>query len=175
MRRLLLSISVVTLGLAVWALPSLAAHHRSSATGAKGARATGRRAAVASQAPFFQASLAPSVPADPMIDGAKPGAAPWILDTGRVDIAAGGQTTVDLTGFVIPGKGVGPVKTLSASLFCGGATKPAATTGQAALSASGDAHLSARLSLPATCLAPTVLVHPNGATGSYVAASGWAR
>ena len=67
------------------------------------------------------------------------------------------------------------MKTISASLFCGADTDiaAAATTDQVPLSADGDARIRDRVTLPATCLAPIVLVHPNGGLGRYIAVSGW--
>jgi hypothetical protein len=44
----------------------------------------------------------------------------------------------------------------------------------APLSSAGDATIDAKVRLPRSCLAPIVLVHPNGQAGAYVAASGWA-
>jgi hypothetical protein len=67
------------------------------------------------------------------------------------------------------------VKTISASLFCGADanTTPAATTGQVPLSTDGDARIRQQVTLPATCLAPIVLVHPNGAMTRYISVTGW--
>jgi hypothetical protein len=68
-----------------------------------------------------------------------------------------------------------PVTTVSASLFCGADTSatPAVTTGQVPISPEGDAKIHQRVTLPATCLAPIVLVHPNGATARYISLTGW--
>jgi hypothetical protein len=62
---------------------------------------------------------------------------------------------------------------VSASLFCGDSTTPSATTQQVPLSNEGNAEIETRLSLPATCLGPVVLVHPNGNVHAYIAATGW--
>jgi hypothetical protein len=41
------------------------------------------------------------------------------------------------------------------------------------LSSSGDARIDARVDLPSKCLAPAVLINPNGNTAAYIAASGF--
>jgi hypothetical protein len=50
---------------------------------------------------------------------------------------------------------------------------PAFTTGQVPISADGDARIRQHVTLPATCLAPIVLVHPNGGTTRYISVTGW--
>ena len=63
--------------------------------------------------------------------------------------------------------------TVSASLYCGAATTASGTTPSVPISRSGDADIAAQLSVPATCLAPSVLIHPNGAGAVYIAANGF--
>lgn len=76
-------------------------------------------------------------------------------------------------GLVIRGTtGPGPVSSIGASIFCGSDTAPAVRSQQVPLSARGDAHLDASTSL-AKCLAPVVLVHPNGDPTHYIAVSGF--
>jgi len=126
-------------------------------------------------------SLAPSVPSDPAVHGVAAGALPWVLDRGTVRLQAGGRLRVELRGLVIPiahgGLPAGtarPVTTVSASLYCApDAAAAAATTAAAPISESGDATIDDTIALPAGCLAPTVLVHPNGGAGAYIAATGW--
>ena len=132
-------------------------------------------------AKIFSASLVGSQLADPPIHGVIRGGAPWVLDRGRVQLAANGEIKVQLRGLVIPithgtfpANTARPVTTVSASLFCApDASGPAATTDAVPISADGDARIQDTLTLPATCLAPTVLVHPNGGTGAYIALPGW--
>jgi hypothetical protein len=64
---------------------------------------------------------------------------------------------------------------VSASLFCGADSErtPAFTTAAVPISEHGDARIRQNVTLPATCLAPIVLVHPNGGTARYIAVSGW--
>ena len=41
------------------------------------------------------------------------------------------------------------------------------------ISTSGDARIGGQFTLPAKCLAPSVLIHPNGSSTTYIAASGF--
>ena len=66
----------------------------------------------------------------------------------------------------------GPVTTIKASIFCGSDTAPAFLSPSAPLSAHGNASLKVPVSL-SKCLAPVVLVHPNGDTTHYIAVSGF--
>jgi hypothetical protein len=126
-------------------------------------------------AKVFASSLAPSVPTDPAFHGKTAGGVPWSLERGHVAISRKG-VRLRLEGLVITGTdSARPVTTISASLFCGAdaITTPAATTAAVAISEDGDARIRERIALPATCLAPIVLVHPNGNTARYIALSGW--
>jgi hypothetical protein len=126
---------------------------------------------------LVRTTLAPSVPApaDPVIDGASPGGVPWVLQRGEARLRSDGDLRVELRGLLIPSGQfagtTGPVHTVSASLYCGGNVQ--GTTAQFPLSPQGDAELEGMVTVPATCLVPTVLVHPNGGAGAYIAASGF--
>ena len=126
----------------------------------------------------FRSTLAPSVPADPALHGVTPGAAPWVLDRGSVRIDRRGRVELRIRGLVIPdppGNGTpGPVQTVSASLYCGADTEtaPADTTEADDIDRDGDARIRDDLDVPEKCLAPIVLVHPNGDTAHYIAATG---
>jgi hypothetical protein len=65
------------------------------------------------------------------------------------------------------------VKTISASLYCGGNPTAVGTSGAVPLSSDGDAQIAAALSLPAKCQIPALLIHPNGGLGAYIATSGF--
>ncbi len=130
---------------------------------------------------LLTSTLAPSVPADPAIHGVAAGGAPWVLHRGSIRLKANGSVRVEIEGLVIPiahgafpaGTAL-PVTTVSASLYCAPDASPAAvTTHAAAISASGNATIVDKVTLPATCLAPIVLVHPNGVAAVYIAATGW--
>lgn len=121
---------------------------------------------------LFSASLAPSVPTDPVFHGIAPGGVPWVLDSGSVRVKADGELDLRVRGLVIPTLGTaGPVTTVSASLLCG--TDDRVTTETVPLSTSGDARIDTTVALPASCLAPIVVLHPNGGVTRYIAVSGW--
>lgn len=129
---------------------------------------------------FLTSSLAPSQPADPALHGVSAGAVPWVLDRGKLELKRRGRLELRVRGLVIPsppGDGTpGAVTTVSASLFCGADsnTTPADTTDAVPISRRGNARIRDRsFAVPETCLAPVVLVHPNGNTARYIAVSGW--
>ncbi|HEY2006300.1 MAG TPA: hypothetical protein VGG87_07600 [Solirubrobacteraceae bacterium] len=126
---------------------------------------------------LLKTSLAPEVPSDPVLNGAIPGNAPWVLKRGEARLARDGDFRVSLRGLVIPvapANGTpGPVVTVSASLYCGAATTATGTTPSVPISRAGNADMFGHFRVPAKCLAPTVLIHPNGAAGAYIAASGF--
>jgi hypothetical protein len=126
---------------------------------------------------LLDTSLAPSVPSDPVLNGASAGGAPWVLQRGDAVLKRDGRLVVRIRGLVIPtapGNGTpGPVMTVSASLYCGGASTATGTTPSVPISSGGDASMEGPVSLPAKCLTPTVLIHPNGAAGVYIAATGF--
>ncbi|HEX8854594.1 MAG TPA: hypothetical protein VF752_03265 [Thermoleophilaceae bacterium] len=131
-------------------------------------------------APLIKESLAPSQPTDPAFHGVSPGAAPWVLKRGEVRLKSDGKLTLRVKGLVIPiapGNGTpGPVNTISASLYCGADTNTTATdtTDQVPISRKGDARIKDKtFTVPATCLAPVILVHPNGDGTHYIAVDGW--
>jgi hypothetical protein len=148
---------------------SAAGHGR----GDGGDRGSGGQSAKA----LLDASLAPSVPSDPVLNGASAGGAPWVLERGEAVLTRDGRLRVRVRGLVIPtapGNGTpGPVTTVSASLYCGASSTATGTTPSAPISTDGDASMEGQVSVPAKCLAPTVLIHPNGAAGVYIAATGF--
>jgi hypothetical protein len=124
------------------------------------------------------ASLAPSQTTDPAFHGVTPGAVPWVLRRGDVELSRN-RLELEVRGLVIPnppGDGTaGPVKTVSASLYCGADSNatPADSTAAAPLSPSGNARIRDRsFATPDSCLAPLILVHPNGDTTHYIAVEG---
>ena len=131
--------------------------------------------------PFLSSTLAPSLTTDPAIHTVAAGGLPWMLDRGSVRLKADGSIRIQIRGLVIPiahgtlpaGTAL-PVTTVSASLYCAPDSSAAvATTTAVPISASGDATIRDTITLPATCLAPIVLVHPNGSATAYSAATGW--
>src|SRR5262245_44963461 len=129
---------------------------------------------------LLRASLAPSMTTDPTFHGVTPGGAPWVLDRGEVRVRLDGRFELRVRGLVIPNPPgddtPGPVQTISASLFCGADadTMAADTTDQVPIDDDGDARIrDDDFDVPDTCLAPVVLVHPNGNAAAYIAVSGW--
>jgi hypothetical protein len=130
----------------------------------------------------YSSALVGSLVGDPAIHGANAGGAPWVIDRGRARIGADGRISVVVRGLVIPvahgtfpANTARPVTTVTASLYCGGdaTTTAAATTKSVSISEDGDARITDKIALPATCLNPTVLVHPNGGAAAYIALPGW--
>ncbi len=119
---------------------------------------------------LLRAPVAGSLTTDSPVFDVPPGGAPWVVDRASVRVKDDGRITLRLRGLVIPGVGVGPVTTVSASVACGG--EIADTTKSVPLAADGDARLHDRLVLPERCIAPVVMVHPNGNTGAFIAISG---
>jgi hypothetical protein len=128
-------------------------------------------------ATVLKTTLAPSVPSDPALHGAAAGGAPWVLRRGEARLRRDGRLAVRVRGLVIPGapgNGTpGPVTTVNASLYCGNDTTAVGTTPSVPISRAGDARMAGQFTLPAKCLAPVVLVHPNGNGAAYIAASGF--
>jgi hypothetical protein len=127
-------------------------------------------------ATVLRTTLAPSVPSDPSFHGVAPGGVPWVIEHGSAQLKANGELEVEIEGLVIPSLGTaGPVGSVSASLYCGPdtTTAAAAVTGTVPLSQQGDAQIDAHVSLPSNCLAPILLINPNGGAARYIAVSGW--
>lgn len=129
------------------------------------------------RARLIATTLAPSQPTDPTFHGVKPGGAPWILKRGEVRLGRSGKLDLFVRGLVIPSSGTArPVTTISASLYCGADsnTTAAATSQQVPITSTGNARIhDASFTIPSTCLAPVILVHPNGSATVYIALDGW--
>lgn len=128
--------------------------------------------------PLFRSTLAPSDPTDPAFHGIKPGGVPWVLRRGDVRLNVDGEIRVKVRGLIIPALGTADgVTSISASLLCGADAQagPTATTPTEPLSAAGNGEIEATLTLPATCLAPIVVVHPGANTTRWIAVTGWKR
>lgn len=127
--------------------------------------------------PLLRVSLAASLPTDPAIHGVTAGTNPWAIDRGVAVVRERGRVRATVRGLILTegqfAGTAGPVTSISASVYCGADSTPAvATTPAAPLSLDGDGETVARVTLPDDCLAPTVLVHPNGNTAVYIAAAG---
>ena len=131
-------------------------------------------------APLLNESLAPSQPTDPSFHGVNPGQVPWVLSRGNVRLKRDGKFRLSLRGLVIPpptgNNTPGPVTTVSASLYCGADSDTTAvdTTPAVPITSSGDARIrDDSFATPSTCLAPVILLHPNGNMAAYIAVDGW--
>jgi hypothetical protein len=128
---------------------------------------------------LFASKVVASQLSDPMIHGVTRGGLPWVMDRGEARLRRNGRLQVRVRGLVIPvpqGDGTpGPVTTITAALYCGDDTTAAAETAPIPLSRTGNARIDERITLPSTCLAPVVLVHPNGSDGAYIAVTGFGR
>jgi hypothetical protein len=129
--------------------------------------------------PLIKESLAPSHLGDPTFHGVSPGSAPWQLRFGDVRVKRDGHLDLRVKGLVIPSLGTpGLVTTISAALYCGADADgmAAATTPQVPLSRRGSARIhDTSFSVPATCLAPLILVQPHGPgvpANAYIAMDG---
>ena len=94
---------------------------------------------------ILRASIDGSQVSDPMLFGAKPGGAPWVIDEGQARLSRGGSLRVEVEGLVIPGRG-NPLPALSASVACGGTV--VATTATVPFSTGGVARISAHDTQP---------------------------
>jgi hypothetical protein len=102
---------------------------------------------------------------------------PWELKRGQVRIKRNDKLNLRVKGLVIPAMGTpGGVNTVSASLYCGADSETAAadTTQEVPISRKGNARIhDTSFDVPDTCLAPVVLLHPNGNAANYIAVDGW--
>ena len=165
---------VAALALAVGAIGAAASNGHDDKGKSQHAKKHAKR-----HADLINASLAGSQVGDPVFHGVSPGGAPWVLKRGQVEVQKRGRLDLTVKGLVIPGapgNGTpGPVTTISASLYCGADanTTAADTSKSVPISRKGNATIHDRsFTVPATCLAPVVLVHPNGAATTYIALDG---
>lgn len=120
------------------------------------------------------------------VGGVAAGGAPWVVGQGKVSLQGSGEIQVEVSGLVI-GAGanvpanlvgtVGTVARVTASVVCGGSGGTiAATTPSVPLSGSGNASIEATVMLPASCIAPVVLVRVFNTTtsvsGPFIAVNG---
>lgn len=124
---------------------------------------------------LLRSDLVGSTPAPdgPTLFGVTPGTSPWVSRPGSVRLSSDGQIDITVRRLVIPtapANSTNPVPQLSASIVCNGAV--VASTASVPFDIRGNAKIETNVSLPSPCLAPAVLIHPNTATGVYIAANG---
>ena len=124
--------------------------------------------------PLLQQRLIGSILSDPPIHGVTRGGVPWV-GIGRATLKRHGRFEVRIRGLLVAGtNNTGPVTTVTASLYCAPDSSAAVfTTTSEPLSSRGDARIRQHVTVPARCLAPVVLVHPNGGAGAYIMATGF--
>ncbi len=134
---------------------------------------------------LFRSSLSPSTPDDPMFHGVAPGGVPWVLERGfvkledsRIELRVRGlvipiEHTVGGTTF--PAGTALPVTTVSAALYCDGDMNlsPAFTSSSVPISPHGNARIKESVTIPGSCQAPIILLHPNGIGAAYIAVTGF--
>jgi len=135
----------------------------------------------------FESSVVGSTPGA-TIGGVMSGGAPWTVAQGEASVSASGKIEVDVRGLLLATGApanlvgtVGPVQMVAASLVCGGSGGVvAASTDGVPLSTTGRAEIEANITLPATCMAPVVLVRvftntaaPGSQLGPFIAVTGF--
>lgn len=121
-------------------------------------------------------NLVGSILADPPIHGVTRGGVPWELRRGGATLDRDGRFKLRVRGLVIAGTdNPDGVTSITASLFCAPDSNaaPAFTAGPVPLSSGGNARIRQHVTVPSRCLAPVVLVHPNGNAARYIALSGF--
>lgn len=119
-----------------------------------------------------------------IIGGILSGGAPWTVREADASLSDDGKLKVEVEGLLIAaGTGippalvgtVGPVKMVAASLVCAGSGGAvAASTGPVPFDSMGNAEIKASVMLPASCIAPVVLVRvANAGLGPFIAATGF--
>jgi hypothetical protein len=138
---------------------------------------------------FFASSVVGSTPGV-TVAGVAAGDVPWTVKAAVANVAPNGQISVKLIGLLIAAAQgvpanlvgtVGPVQEVAASLVCGGSGGTvAASTGGFPLAADGNATIAAKVTLPAECQAPAVLVRifdaavaANAQLGAFIALTGF--
>ncbi|MEP7192010.1 MAG: hypothetical protein ABI903_04015 [Actinomycetota bacterium] len=108
-------------------------------------------------------------PASPVIAGINPGAAPWVNGTSPVRVRADGRITVQISGLIIPARGMNPIPSVVATLVCGKMVE--GSTAPFALSEAGNGSTSDVLSAPRECDDPAVLIQPAANRTLYIASA----
>jgi hypothetical protein len=126
---------------------------------------------------LIKSALTPSLTTDPLINGVKPGGAPWIIGAGTVRVRENGRMDVRILGLQIPRNGAAdnPVASITAVLYCDGVR--AADSGPQPMTVpGGDALFRAMLTVPDKCDKASVLISPSAslvppATQAYIASA----
>ena len=124
---------------------------------------------------LLRQNLVGSILSDQPIHGTVRGGLPW-QGGGDAKLDRRGRFEARIRGLIIPSLGnAGPVTSITISLYCSPDSNLAAafTTQSVPLSQNGNARVRQHVTVPARCLAPVLLVHPNGGAAAYIAATGF--
>ncbi len=136
----------------------------------------------------FESGVVGSMPGA-TVGGVTSGGAPWVA-SGHTSVSASGRLHLKVTGLLIGAAAgippalvgtVGSVTMVAASLVCGGSGGSViASSDGSPLSSAGDAEIDTTVTLPATCMAPAVLIRIFKATqpvgsqlGPFIGLSGF--
>jgi hypothetical protein len=136
----------------------------------------------------FESNVLGSVPST-TVGGVASGGLPWVA-VGEASISGNGRLHFEVSGLLIADATgvpanlvgtVGPITMVAASLVCGGSGgSVVASSDGTPLSTAGNAELDTTITLPATCMAPVVLIRIFSATaptgsqlGPFIALSGF--
>jgi hypothetical protein len=125
---------------------------------------------------LFRSGLVGNLLTDPPIHGVTRAGAEWVVKKGTATLGRNGKFNLRVKGLVLTSTGTtGTVTTITASLFCAPDSDTAAkfVAGPVPLEPDGDARIHQDVTVPSRCLAPVVLVHPNGGATRYIAVSGF--
>src|SRR4051812_10371990 len=124
---------------------------------------------------ILRAEIAGSLRSDPVLfpgttTPVAPGGADWVIGRGEARLRHDGRLDVRVDGLVLTSTGANPVAQVTASVACNGMV--VATSGAVDFSTTGDATIRTTVSLPARCIAPVVLLNPQGRPGVYIGVTG---
>jgi hypothetical protein len=128
------------------------------------------------QGKVFRSGLVGNLLSDPPIHGITRAGAEWVIDKSRVTLSRNGKFNLRVKGLLLTTTGTtGTVTTITASFFCAPDSDTVAkfVAGPVPLDSDGDARIRQHVTVPSRCLAPVVLVHPNGVAARYIAVSGF--
>jgi hypothetical protein len=122
---------------------------------------------------LLNATLIGSAPQQ-VIGGVNSGGLPWTLSQGRVFLNRNGRLVLAVEKLVLTSLGTpGPITEISATLVCGGSGGTVAgTTAAATLTVAGNALISDKIAVPASCIAPVILVRAAAVNGTPLAQPG---
>ena len=119
---------------------------------------------------ILSAVLAGSLTTDPVLFGAAPGGADWVIGHSKATLRHDGRLDVRVDDLVLTSTGANPVTQVAASVVCNGMV--VATTAVVPFSSTGDAKIHAKVTLPKRCIAPVVLLNPRGNVAVYIGVTG---